>query len=129
MNKYEEPGQYIIEVYPENNRFHLYYYDPKVPEDIPHYLEHILKACDELKPGFKLYVELRGHVKLRFNVNAIIRESQRITVDKGISKAAIHVPQGFLMEKMILNVTSKFSKQPISSFPSKEEALAWLDKE
>lgn len=129
MNTYEEPGQYKIEVYPEKNRYHLYFTGTaKKPGDIPHYIEHIGKALEKLKSGFTLYVELTTHVKPGFQITSLFRTSQKMTMAAGLRKAAIYLPKGFIVEKMVLNVTKSLSKMPISTFDDKEKAVAWLDE-
>lgn len=129
MSTYEEPGQYKIEVYPEKNRWHLFFTGTaKKPADIPNYLEHVKKALSELKPGLTLYVELTTHVSPGFSITSLFRESQTMTIAAGIHKAAIYIPPGFIVESMILKVTRKLSKMPINIFNDKNEAQKWLDE-
>jgi hypothetical protein len=130
MTTYEETGQYKIEVFPEKNHWNLFFTGTaKKPADIPHYLEHVKKALAELKPNLTLYVELTTHVSPGFSITALFRESQKLTVEIGIRKAAIYLPPSFIVESMILKVTRKLSQMPINIFNKKDEALKWLEEQ
>lgn len=126
--KFEEKDQYHIEVNPEKNRFDLAFIGHmKGEKDIPHYLEHVGKAVNMLKPGYLLFVEIAETTKPPgFSITKLMKQSQDIMKNAGNRKTAVYLSPKLMLQRMTLNVVTRLSGLNIKVFSNKEEAEKWL---
>ena len=129
MVKFEEPNQYVVEVNPEKNRFSMIFSGHmKKAHNIPHYVEHVKKAVDMLKPGFLLFVEISKKSKPPgFSITKLLKESQGVIKAGGNKKTAVFVDPSLLLQRMTLNVVARLSGLDIKVFRNEEEATTWLE--
>jgi len=130
VTKFEEKNQYHIEVYLEKNRFDLSFIGSmKKPEDIPHYIEHIGKAIEMLKPGFLIFAEItETSTPPGFPITKLLKQSQAMMKDGGNAKTAVLVSSKLILQRLTLNVVSKLSGLDIKIFTKRDEAEAWLQQ-
>lgn len=128
--KFEEKDQYHIEVFSEKNRFDLAFIGQmKAEKDIPHYLEHIEKAVNLLKPEYLLMVEISETTKPpAFSITKLLKQSQDIIKNAGNKKTAVYISPKLLLQRMTLNVVAKLSGLEIKVFSNKVDAEKWLQE-
>jgi hypothetical protein len=127
--KFEEKDRYWMEADPEKNRLNLYFVGHwETPEDIPQYTEHVEKAVGMLKPGYSIYAEILDEKPPSLKVTSIHKKGQQIMKDAGVSKTAVYVPKGKMLQRMSLMVVGRLSGMEVKTFVVKEEALSWLEE-
>jgi hypothetical protein len=129
MIKFEERGQYSISVDKEKNRInYLFSGDLKSMDDIPNYVEHTKKAVSEVKEGYTLLSHVTAKKAPGFSATTPLKESLKILKSKNVSKTAVVITKGQILQKMTLNVVSKLSKLNVKVFDDLDEAEKWLDE-
>lgn len=126
--KFEQKDYYWMAVDIEKNRLNLYFVGHwGTPEDVPQYTEHVAKAVGMLKPGYTIYAEIMDEKPPSLKVTSIHKKGQQIMKDAGVTKTAVYLPKGKMLQKMSLMVVGRLSGMEVKTFATKEEALAWLE--
>ncbi len=129
MADYEQEGMYSITVDKEKNRIHLLFLGHwSVPEDIPHYIEHVAEATSMMKKGYNILSEIRDKKPPSLKVTGIHKKGQQIMKEAGVNKTAAIIAKGQFLQKMTLNVVGRLSGMTVKAFTSVEEGEAWLDE-
>ncbi len=129
MIRFEEPGQYIVEADVNNNRLNLTFNGyMRKKEDIPNYLEHVEKAVKALKSGYTSFVAIEKMSKApSLATTGILRKSQSIVKEAGLSRAAVVLAKELVLQKMSLKVVTRLSGLAnVKIFDAKDEAEKWL---
>ncbi|MDQ1349838.1 MAG: hypothetical protein QG657_139 [Acidobacteriota bacterium] len=126
--KFEQKDCYWMEVDIEKNRLNLYFVGHwGAPEDVPKYTEHVEKAVGMLKPGYTIYAEILDEKPPSLKVTSIHKKGQQIMKDAGVTKTAVYLPKGKMLQRMSLMVVGRLSGMEVKTFATKEEAMAWLE--
>ncbi len=91
------------------------------------YLEDLEKACQSMKKGFKIHVDLTTMVAPRGEIGVVHEEAQRILMKYGLVQTA-EVQNDSAITRMALKKYSDNSGMSKRVFFSHEEAKAWLDE-
>ncbi len=128
--KYEEQGQYIIQVFPDKNRIcYEFNGDLKNKNDIPHYVEHTQNAVDQITEGYTLLSVVTAKGAPGFSATSPLKDSLKILKSKNVSKTAVVIPREKVLQRMTLNVVSKLSGMNVKVFDEVVNAETWLDEE
>ncbi len=127
--KFEEKDRYWMKADTEAKRLNLYFVGHwETPNDVPKYTEHVAKAVGMLKKGYKIYAEILDEKPPSLKVTSVHKKGQQIMKDAGVSKTAVYLPKGKMLQKMSLMVVGRLSGMEVKTFITKEEALAWLEE-
>lgn len=127
---FEEEGQYKITVEKEKNRIFATFTGADKPANMPHYLDHVKKAISQVTKSYTLLAAITEETKNpSFAMTKLLKDSQKLFIDGGVSKTAVVVPPKKVFQRMTLNVVTKLSGMEIKVFPSSEEAEKWLNEE
>lgn len=130
MSQFEEEGRYLMTVETEKNRLHIVFTGQwSKPEDVPNYTKHVEECVGMLKSGFTIYSEINDDKPPSLKVTSIHKKGQQIMKAGGVSKTAVVVDKGKMLQKMTLSVVGRLSGMQVKTFTSKDKALAWLDSE
>lgn len=120
---------YSIEIDTETNRAYLTFTGfCKTINEMPTFLEDVTKAAQRLKKGFTLLTNATGFKTPSLEVSALHEKSQKIWVEKGLSKTAEILPES-ATSKIALDRYSKSTGMKKKAFSQEKEAEAWLDSE
>jgi len=130
MIKFEEKDKYEIVVDKDKNRIYMVFFSKtKGASDIPNYLEAVQQAVNNTVTGYTLLADISLHRGMPdFSLTTIMKESQKIYLNGGVSKTAIVRGKELILQRMFLQVVSKLSGMNLKSFETREEAEKWLDE-
>lgn len=112
----------------EKNRLHLHFTGHwRDPESVAGYPGHVSKAVSKLKKGFTIFAHIEDPKPPSLAVTSIHKEGQKIMMNEGVSKTAVLVDSGRLLQKMSLSVISRLVGFKLKTFTDKNAALLWLD--
>lgn len=97
-------------------------------DEISCYLEDVTKAAQQLKTGFTLLTNATEFKTPPAEVAALHEKSQRIWMEKGLSKTAEILSESALTQ-MTLNRFSKSTGMTKKEFLQRQAAEAWLDSQ
>lgn len=131
MVEFKQDGYYTLQIDKAKNRIKMHftgYWDRL--ENVPHYIEHIKKLVDELKPGFTVYARIEGKKPPKLFNTSLQKQVQKIYIDKGFARTAVVLDEGAITQKMMLLVVGKLSGMNVKVFYEKQEGEAskWLDE-
>lgn len=100
----------------------------KAADEMPTFLEDVTKAAQRLKKGFTLLTNATAFKTPSPEVSVLHEKSQKIWVEKGLSKTAEILPES-ATTKIALDRYSKSTGMKKKAFSQEKEAEAWLDSE
>jgi hypothetical protein len=129
MIKFEEKNYYSIEVEKEKNRLILTYLGRwKEPKEIPHYLDHMKEAVNQMSKGFSVIAKIQDEGLPSIKVTSIHKEGQQILLERGVKKTAVILSSNQLLRKLTLSAIGRLSGLNIKTFENLDKAKAWLDE-
>lgn len=129
MVTFEKKNYYLIKADEKKNRYYLSVFGSwKSPDEVPKYLDETREAVKNLKKGFTCLCRIDDDKPPKLSLTRVHRQVQLILMDAGVSRTAVYLPKGKVLQKMTLNVVSKFTGMDVKVFEIKEDAEKWLDQ-
>jgi hypothetical protein len=120
---------YSIEIDAGKNRAYLTFIGfCKNEDEMPTFLDDVSKAARQLRNGFTLLTNAVDFKTPSPEVSALHEKSQKIWIEKGLSKTAEILPETATTQ-IALNRYSKATGMKKKAFSQEKEAEAWLDSE
>jgi len=120
---------YSIEIDTEKNRAYLAFIGYcKTKDEMSTYLEDVTKAAQRLKKGFTLLTNATEFKTPPPEVSALHEKSQKIWVEKGLSKTAEILPESAITQ-LTLDRFAKTTGMKKKAFSQEKEAEDWLNSE
>ena len=120
---------YSIEIDSGKNRGYLTFTGfCKDEDEMSNFLDDVSRAAQQLKEGFTLLTDARQFKTPSPEVAALHEKSQKIWIEKGLSKTAEILPEK-ASTQIALHRYSKTTGMKKKAFSQEKEAEAWLDSD